>query len=201
MRVWPMGRSRGTTLIELSVASGLLGLVVLYTYYVMSAGSRYVQVSQATLEVQETSLTALARLSDELDESDGACYFTDPDNNGIIFASPRDADSHIVFSDSGQMQWTKLICYYLDSIDGQPALIRKEKLLASPVPITTPPSIVASIADFRNEGSLPPRVVARHISAFKATPDNPVDITVVASLTHFDKDYELTLTTRVLMKN
>lgn len=189
---------RGTTLVEVSIASGLLGLVVLCMYWVMAEGSRYVRVTNATIEIQEQALASLARLTDELAETNVNCLKVQ-DDVGILFGSPRDADGRLQFDAAGRPLWMKLIAYYRDQIDGVDVFVRKEKMLVTATP--DPPDFVDTVPSVATDRSLPARVIARHTRQFTATLSNPVDITLEARLVDGERIYQINLATRSVLRN
>lgn len=147
---WTLTRSspgradaRGATLVEVLICAGLMGLVLTGIWYVMVAAARYVRVTNATIDVQRSALTGLARLSQELGETSPYTYTMFNNGRGlfggITFVSPRDAEGHLRYDVGNRLLWYKMVCYYNQPVNGDKAdLMRKERLL--PRPTTKPPN-------------------------------------------------------------
>lgn len=187
-----------------------MGLIVGAIWWVMVAGLRYVRVTNATIDVQRSCLTALARVTQELTEANQFGFETT--GSEIIFVSPRDENGRLRYDIANRLLWQKLVVFYLDTVNGSQCLMRKEKLLDKPVSkAQTPPSV----ATLRNDPNLLPRLVASHISSFnvvRGNPDDPdvppdsyVTITAISDVrtveSRIGKDFSIKITTSTVLKN
>jgi hypothetical protein len=171
-------------------------IIVGGVYYVMAAGARYFRVTNATIDVQRSSLAALARLTQELGEGDPRSLGAE--SNCLVFASPRDSQGRLHFDASSRLVWQKFVTYYWAQFNGAPCLLRKERAFA---PTTTPPSVPPLITSLRDDDTVVPAVVSRNIAEVSFSGANPVDITVTARIVESEKEFEVKLSSRVTLKN
>ena len=167
---------------EMMVTSAVLLLVMVGLTQLFITGHAYYRTLEITREVQEESLVAMATLYKELSEGSPGSLRVETSPAGVIFGSPRGIDGGILRDDEGRVLWRKVVCIYLDTVAGTPALVRKEELLSSPE--ATPPVITAaqSVSYFQAL-ALPTEVIARHVSSFNVVGSNPLDLQVVVEQT------------------
>ena len=187
-----------------------MGIILLGIWWVMSAGLRYVRVTNATIDVQRSCLIALARVTQELAEANQ--FGLETTGSEVIFSSPRDDSGILRFDVANRLLWHKVVAFYVETVNGVPCLMRKEKMLPKPLSKAPAPPPISSI---RNDGSLVPRVVAQNIATFTVVHDNPDDpstpldnfltITAISELRTIEsrvgKDFQVKITTSVTLKN
>lgn len=190
-----------------------MGLILTGIWYMMQAGVRYVRVTNATIEMQEACLTALASMTQEIGESSRWAFRTD--GTEVVFASPRDHLGKVRFDGQNRMLWQKVVAYYVETVNDIPCLVRKEELLEKP---TSKPPDLPSANSLQGDASLVPRVVARNIESIRAVYGDPTDATVdtqnlvtltaVAEIVTLDtrrqkgeKDFRMQISTSVVLKN
>ena len=172
------GRSRGVSLVELMVASVIMGLVLSSALTLMFACYRHFLDGDIAAEMNDMVLSATTTLRRELADGHRASskIFNAPGQPyGIVFASARLDDQTIDFDDVNlQPIWQKWVCYYLQPDDHDFLLIRKEAPLLSPT--TTPPLVPADrdTSYFKTlDGG---RVVARGVVEFKLEDGHPLKL-------------------------
>lgn len=107
---------RGTSLVELFIATSLaltlLGLISM----ALSKGTRYYQRLLDAGELEERCMAVVELMSNELTESSLTGIHCAPD--GIVFPCPRDEDGRLQNDPvNGQLRWPLLVCYYFDSTE------------------------------------------------------------------------------------
>lgn len=135
---------RGLSLAELLVALGIMSIVTIGAFMIISEGLHLFRANQAASDAQDSTLKALGRLTTELTNSKHELtrWYPNPTGgipasvrSGIVFASPLTSDGTAQFHPvTGKIFWQKLICYYLEpnpSNASKGQLFRKELLLAN----------------------------------------------------------------------
>lgn len=177
-------RSRkGTTLIELMIASALILIVLSVSLSLIVSCLRYFRETDGAVAVHDTVLTAVTKLERDLKESNPGTFqiYTTPP--GVVFASPRLPDNTIDFDDTSlQPLWQKRICYYLEATDvaGEFNLVRKEEYLPVGDVSDTPPPPTVDTAHFESSVSSG-GVVARGVTRFDWVPGPPVEVTLACT--------------------
>ena len=174
-----LSRRRGHTLIELMVASALVGICLLGVLALVQAGSRYLMVTQAKMDLQRDALTLVRRLNEEFAETNDAAFTVSRKNevpdcpvcgvgtgnnvDGILFASPRSANTgEIAYDAEGRMYWPKWVCYYKRTDAPGPRVVRVVTSVEDPKPF--PPSQILVGAYLSTP--LPYKVMAHHATTF-----------------------------------
>lgn len=140
---------------------------------VVQEGLRYFTVQSISLDIQQQSLLAMKRVTEELADGSFQSLKTYPSPRGLIFGNPRGSDGQLQVM-NGTVLWKRFICYYVDEVAGDPVLIRKERALTIPAMAPPPVPAVLNTAAFRDDPSQP-RVVARYVSSLTADiTSNPV---------------------------
>lgn len=153
-------------------------LLAMATFLVLSSAVNYYLATNATLDAQQGVLLGTSRMSQELTESHrDTVLFSLPSEpqQGLIFASPRDANGNHQFDSFGRLLWQKFVCFYIGKVGEPgkeiPALLRQEVYL---VDLGTEPSTAAPrpqnfglTIEGLAQGS-PGRVVGRYVSNFEA---------------------------------
>lgn len=188
--------SRGATLLEVLISAGLMGLVAMGVYYVMSAGLRYVRVTNATIDVQRRCMLALVGLTRELGESSPRSFFSD--GTGLTFASPRDNLGALRYDLGSRLLWQKCVAYYVTPVEGIPCLVRVEKALPKPVAKVPDP---VPLSTMRAEITEKPRIISRDIVSFTTSTTSPVELSATAAITDGERDFKVTITSKVTLKN
>ena len=197
-------RKLGATLLEMIIVLGIVSIILLSVARLVRVSVDYYFYSTAQLEVQRNALLSLNLLSQQLTASTYESVYTD--NNlphpGIVFASPRDASGELVRDGSGNLVWTRLICYYIDTVNGQTGLVRKEFELT--VQDTNPPDPVALGADityFRNLPT-PGRFMARGITKLSTSElTDALEITITSEVNQGNNWLEMDVATTIVPRN
>ncbi len=198
----------GVSLIELIVASCVVGLLMIEIWGLARAGSRFYLRARSQADIQRNSLLALRWISRDLGEGSSISFReytteggTGQANNvsraGIVFGSPTDTQGNVSYDDRGKIMWNSVIGYYIEASDG--ALYRQQMML--PAPLAYAPTIDNdSHSPDILAGRPNPRLIARHIHSIETT-QGPSDILV--KLVSRDKDigFGITVQTRLEMKN
>ena len=196
-----MGRrdrsKRGLTLAEVAVASAVMIFVTFASTTLLVAGlaSQSSQLNQSDL--QRDAAGVLSRLSDELSESDPASFRIDSAPQGVVFASPRDALGRFSYATDGSLMWGGYICYYVDTVNGTPSVVRTWSPLGTPVSGAPAVPVGMTTAWFQLR-PLARRTVGTHVSSFTITGSNPLLISLTVSL---QGRHSLSASTRVFLRN
>ena len=191
----------GHTLIELTVASAVLLVLMSSIFQIFVAAKRYQENCEAKIELQGNVLTALSKMSQELVESDRYAVQVSAANSCIIFSTPRGLDGRVSFDSAGRLLWKKTVLYYTQvSPEGIPTLYRKTIVVSpwlSDVPPPPPPVAV------RDDGSIPARVVAKNIKNFvpKLNPDGTVGLLVQGEFKLYTRTYGVEVQGQVFPNN
>ncbi|MCA9777822.1 MAG: prepilin-type N-terminal cleavage/methylation domain-containing protein [Candidatus Eremiobacteraeota bacterium] len=200
-----MSKRRGTTLIELLLVMGIASVIMVSVGYLIRTGVDYYFYSTTQLEVQRSSLLSLNILTQELTGSTYESVYTDNNlpNPGFVFAISETPDGGVQRSPSGNLEWTKMVAYYIDEIDGTKMLIRKKSDLATPH-TSNPPDTVGlgyDIAFFRSLAD-PGRIMARHISKVETEElTDALRITMTAEINEGRNWLEMDVSTSIVPRN
>lgn len=198
---------------ELSVSAAIMGLIMTGLWYMMQAGTRYVRVTNATIEVQQACMSALGRVSQELGES--SHWGVRMGDSSVVFWSPRDESGRVRYDSQNRILWQKAVAYYVEMVNGVSSLVRKEQMLDHP---SSKPPDTPTAESMRNDTALRPRVVAQDIVlldvAFGAGGEelegvddkNLVTLKAAAELQTIERkdathDFRMEIMTRVILKN
>ena len=194
----------GATLLEMLVVLGIVSIILVSVARLVRVSVDYYFYSTAQLEVQRNALLSLNLLSQQLTASTYESVFTD--NNlphpGIVFASPRNASGELVRNAAGNLVWTRLICYYVDNVNGQSGLMRKEFDLT--VQDTAPPDPVALGADINYFRGLatPGRFMARGITKLSTNElTDALEITITSEVNQGNNWLEMDVATTIVPRN
>lgn len=194
------GRSakRGVTLVEIILSLGLLSLILGTVGKITATGYDYYWRSLGSLDVQRAALTANRRLTEELSLSSIHTVIVEP--GAIAFATPLDSNGKIQYTESGNLQWTSHVCYYLDTVQGASVIIRKRTDMSTPgVNPIRPTSEGHSISWFQGQSG--GEVVARDVVVFDfELQADVVDITVTGSK-ESRGDFEMTVRNSAFPRN
>lgn len=195
----------GVSLVELLVASAIVGLLMLEIWKLVAAGSTFYHRVRSQGEVQRNTLLALRWIAKDLSsgttfsfrqyDTDGTVPVTHP---GIVFGSPSQLDSSsVAYDDRGRMLWSSIIGYYIDPSDN--VLYRQQILL--PESKQFPPTIDDDEHSTDVLAQRPaPRLVARHIKEI-VTRQGPKDIRIELSSRDEELGFGIKVQTRLEMKN
>ncbi len=129
---------RGSTIIEVMVASAILLLMLGVLYLLMVGGLRYFQQARAYQNVQMESTLGLRKLLAELQDSRASTvvYRQNPTSHVVFLSAclPHPNAGPVVHAPDGHVQWQKWVCYRANGSN----LERDELPLGAPT--TTPPS-------------------------------------------------------------
>ena len=204
---WLRGKaSRGTSLVELMVASVIVLLLMFEIWKLVAAGARFYHRARSQSDVQRNSLIALRWMARDLSEGsaisfreykiDGPSPVT---HGGIVFGSPTVMGStNVAYNNQGRMIWSSVIGYFIDPADM--TLYRQQMPLPDPKK-TFPPVIDNQTQSTDVLATLPqPRVVARQIKEIKTT-QGPKDITIELITRDEELGFGIKVQTRLEMKN
>lgn len=122
--------SRGLTVVEVMVSSALVFILFYYIFKMLAPGMRVWMKSDIKVNLQQNTLVAMTRLTNELKESNKYSvslreYHGINDISTLIcFASARDSRGDFKFREeefagsmlpNGEPEWQKFIIYYLDT--------------------------------------------------------------------------------------
>lgn len=169
-----LSRRPAFTLVETLIHSVLLLLLLGGVVTALILGSRNFRMVEALADVQREAAAAGAALRQELAETRGASVAVGTSPAGVVFLSPRpDGTGPWLVDADGSLLWQRWVCYYLDTRNGVPVLLRKERKLNSPT--ANPPTTTLTTADFRADSSVA-RVVARWVAALQVTAGSPLEV-------------------------
>ncbi len=120
---------RGVTLVEISLATAIFGLLLAATFYIFRCGSLAWSRSDVSLDLLQEQRAVSVRWNNEFAKTSPDTVLVSGDS--VSFASARDQQAK--FTSSAPMLkplWQKFVLYYWDN-PGQ-ALRRRELLLTSP---------------------------------------------------------------------
>lgn len=126
-------RSAGFTLLEVTVYSALLGVLMLAIYAVLVASMRYWQVAQASADLQGSAEKTVAYIVNDVSESTLLGMRLDTSPSGVIFLSARDPQNVFQINAYGQIVWQQWICYYYDSA-GRKIIRQSQRITPTVVP-------------------------------------------------------------------
>lgn len=185
---------KGVSLIELLIATALMGLVMTMILELMYYGNRYVRVQDTKLQVQTECLKAMHTMSRELVEADSLAYNTSPD--GIVFCSPRSDTGNIVFDVFGHMMWYKFVAFLKEDVNGTPCIVRRMRMLPVPATEPQPPPTVASMI-----GSGQFETVARNVTKFEVDNNKPTKLLCRVEVKQYGRTFGAEIQTSVFMRN
>lgn len=193
--------SRGLSLIEILICCALTSLFLLCVLYLFQVGIRYVKRAEGMLDLQQSTVNAMAWFNREASESN-VDVFKDyvASDQGCVFASPRDMSSRVSFDGVGRLLWQSYIAYYIENnADGVPCLMRKQ------IPISPPMFELPAVPTLASMKAAPggARVLGRNIDRLEGDtePLPPQLLTLHASIRPLGKTYALKVTTSVYFRN
>lgn len=191
---------RGTTLVETMITSVVLLLVLGGLVTLLVHGARFSQAMAAATEVQDQALLASAAITRDLSEGSVGSFKVGSAPVGLIFGSTRGLDGLMLRDPDGRLLWRKLVCYYIEDVDGVPSLVRKEEALGAPE--ANPPAMtdVQTTAYFQSL-SAPHELVARHVTGLSASGQSPVTVGLTVEKTVRGELYRVSQEFQVLLRN
>ncbi len=200
-----MNKRRGATLIEMLLVMGIASVIMVSVGYLIRSGVDYYFYSTTQLDVQRNSLLSLNILTQELTGSTYESVFTDnnPPNPGFVFAISAKADGTPQRGPSGNLEWTKMVAYYIDEIDGTSMLMRKETPLTAPFSSNPPDPVVLGLdIPFFMGLSDPGRIMARHISKVETVEKtDALQITMTSEIDQGRNWLEMDVSTTIVPRN
>jgi len=136
---------------------------------ILAAGTRYFNSANKATDLQSSCLLTATELVNELSESNMSCVYSPAPapgvpGEGVVFGSPRDKAGRVSFTGT-LMIWQKWVAYFTVN-EGASGwhLVRKEEMMTSAVPVTTPPFVPNELyLDHWRSSSDKGRRVARYI--------------------------------------
>ncbi len=193
----------GVSLVELIVASFIVGLLMVEIWGLARSGSRFYLRVRSQGDIQRSSLLALRWMTKDLGEGSAISfreYATGggaSSRAGIVFGSPTDTNGTVHYDGKGRILWSSVIGYYIEPSDG--ALYRQQMMLAATQSFA-PTIDNDSHSPDHLAGLSHPRLIARHIHSIE-TRQGPSDILVKLVSRDEDIGYGITVQTRLEMKN
>lgn len=133
------------------LSSSLMFVVVGFSVAAFISASRYQRRLELRTEMETDCLKAIRLLSADLSEtsfkainSDSAYSLSETSDGhrwvdsggagpeGVTFPLPRDMQNRLTADGPGRMIWSKLVCYRVATLDGEPWLVKQEEPLAAP---------------------------------------------------------------------
>jgi hypothetical protein len=146
-------RARGISIAELLVSAALLGYLLYSIFRLLEPGLRVWRQSDVRVTLQQCTLVAMYRLTNEIKESNRntvtlknydpavdrvsalICFASNRDGQGNYVSKKGETNSGVTY-DSGEPDWQKYVIYYLDD---KSRLRRHETpVVADPVPLPSP---------------------------------------------------------------
>ena len=124
-------RSRGLTLVEVLISTGLLGLVMAGVYATLVLSMRYQRKLSDTVDTFNQAVLATSRMSQSLGTGCQSSMMVEPE--GFAFVSAQPDSGPYTHDASGQLEWHRFVFFYLEDSK----LYRGEVPL--PAAVTTPP--------------------------------------------------------------
>lgn len=198
-------QKRGLTLLEVTIAMGLIGLVLVASSQFVKASFGYMRDTDSSVQVHNTALAVITRMEREIRESTSASHlaFAAPSAPGIVFASPRRNDGLIEYDTSLVPFWQQWVCYYLSPAVNDNNLVRRtESMTPTTIEPTIPPSLTPAYFQSLGGGS----VVARGISELEITSGTSVTISLTCvdisnRGTSTESEFTLEVSTDVSFRN
>jgi len=205
-----MRAGRGFSLIELLIASALLGLFMTSVVAALVYCNRYLQSAESKIAAQTACLQASTWISRTLSEGTMTSVQAVP-GVGVSFASPRTPGSGEVTFLQGQLVWKQAMVYYLTNNSlGEPILEHKAFPYSGPPRLDPlPPFPVMAAAAAASDHR---RVIARYVRRFEVdiydvdpiySPDlqGCARIMIETFVPHYGLDYGVTVRTQVKLEN
>lgn len=154
---------RGVTLTEVIVSIGIFSILMVALNALFHHSIQYIRRTESMVAMQSDALFAITRINSEaINSNRDAFAFSNGPLKGVVFASPLNASGTPVMDSAGRVQWQRIVVYYLDTLDGVPVMVRKDR------PLATPDSEVPTVTDtdlttIAGDGSLTRKVVARNV--------------------------------------
>lgn len=191
---------RGYSLAEVIVSLALVSLLMLALDRVLWAGTRYFRHSTMVTEIQKACVTGTGRLVTELLEGNPGSIRGDQVNfMWVTFGGARDPQGKMTFDPtSGDLQWHSQIGYYIDTINGEEYLCRKEEAISPPQ--TTAPLIALTMTDGYWKASTSQRIaIAQRVYYLDVVSTSSVS--VILGVRSSDHSYQMTVRTKLKARN
>lgn len=185
------------------MGAGIFGVLLAALTLLFRTGVDYIRRTEAMLEMQMDALAAVTRLNNEGVNSnvDAFAFDPGPPYAGVIFASPLDDTQTPVVDAFGRVEWQKFVVYYLDTLpNGIPALLRKEKPMATP-DINLP--ALPTLASIAGDGSLTAGLIARNVVEMQGDdPNTPAfDVSMLVQRDERGKLFGVRIATGLFFRN
>lgn len=175
---------RGTSLVEVLIASGLLLVILGLALQFLSSANRYQKRTAAAFEANASTLAAVTALSREFAHSEPNATAS---TKSIVFVGGN-------LGAAGAWEWNRIVCYYVDDVKGVSCLIRGVEPL--PAPQASPPPLTGKDTSFfKTSSTVERRPIARNIDDLVVSPTGSQRTVVVASkLTELNQLYSTKIT-------
>lgn len=197
-------KTYGATLLEMLVVCMISSIILLSVGKLIQVSVDYYFYATDQIEVQRNALLSLSLLTQELSQSSFESVVAENGgaNPGLIFASASDSTGKVTRDAAGRLQWSKLVCYYIDDNTDSKALFRKEELLATPTSTAPDPiDLGVDVSHFRSLAD-PGRIMARGISKIESQElTDAVNVIVTAEVNQGRNWLEMDVDTTIVPRN
>lgn len=176
-------RRRATTLLEMVIVAGLLGLLMTMVYFVLVRGLDFYRDSNDALEIRQEAMLGMTRLTRELRETSSSVVRISA--QGMVFPCPRDAAGNLSPTSDGKLTWQTWLAYYLAPHLGAQSLFRKEEgVTLVPLPVRPPdPDAYGKNPAYFAASASTPKVVSRRVTGFVVTQNaESIEIVITCSV-------------------
>ena len=196
-----MKERAGTTLMELIVSSALMLVLMGSLVAIFSSASRYYLSMTNASDVQRACLLAANRVAGEMAEGNLQAVLDDPNDLGVVFASPRSRDLQVHFDpNTKELQWQQFICFFVERQGVTGRLRRQHEFFA---PVTQAPLPTQGIAHFQSLSAGPNSglagIIAENIYFLQV--DRGQDIRITIGAKDERGEYRVSVKTSVHARN
>lgn len=192
-------RFKGFTLAEVIVSLALVSLLLVSLAQLLNSCWKYLRQTTLTTELQQSCVMATSRLVTELLEGNAISIRGDSVNHQYCsFGSARGPEGEFTFTPTGDLQWHRIVGYYVE-LEGQDfVLYRKTKPLDS---VGISPPIIKNIyhAGFWRSYAGPRAMVAKRIYFLDVVSTTTVDVILGAK--SYDDQFVVNIRTKLKTRN
>ncbi|MCD4786158.1 MAG: prepilin-type N-terminal cleavage/methylation domain-containing protein [Candidatus Eremiobacteraeota bacterium] len=123
-------KSKGFTLAEVMSYMGVLLIIILFAGTFVINSLKYYRLIDIETTLQQRLLVSMSHISHDLSVANRNSLQIE--QNGMIFASPRNAAGGFSFASDGSLYWQKWVCYFIKNSGDDKILVKKEIPISSP---------------------------------------------------------------------
>lgn len=155
-------KSKGFTLSEVLAYMSVLLIIVIFAGTFIVNSLKYYRLIDTESTLQQRFLVSMSHISQDLSVANRSSLRIE--QNGIIFASPRNNTGGFNFASDGSLHWQKWVCYFIKDSGDEKILVKKEIPISSPsVNPGNPP--FATVSQFSN-ANVPERKISEGVRTF-----------------------------------